>query len=143
MATAARQRIEMLVRQQRWSEARQLIDEVSTDVGLIVTIGGGWEALGATVRHHVATDGRVDDALGRADGALARGDALEALAMLDRHTSDAMHLEPATTLRYLRLRETALDDLGRAGYGSTDAAAAVRARRLALEERMQAEVPDA
>lgn len=143
MATAARQRIEMLVRQQRWSEARQLIDEVSTDVGLIVTIGGGWEALGAAVRHHVAADGRVDDALGRADGALARGDALEALAMLDRHTSDAMRLEPATTLRYLRLRETALDDLGRAGYGSTDAAAAVRARRLALEERMQAEVPDA
>jgi Flp pilus assembly CpaF family ATPase len=143
MATAARQRIEALVRQHRWSEARRLIDEVSMDVGLIVTIGGGWEALGAAVRHHVAVDERVDEALGRADGALARGDALEALATLDRHTSDATRLEPTTALRYLRLRETALDDLGRAGYGSTDAAAAVRARRLALEATAQPEVPDA
>ena len=136
-----RARLEQLVEQRSWIEARQAYEQLASDVARAAAAmpTGGWARLLQRVKTGLEREQQARAARTDAEAALAIGQARNALELLQPFNAVEMELSRPTLLTLLRVREQAMAVMVQRGEGAPAALETLRAQRDALEQALTVE----
>jgi Flp pilus assembly CpaF family ATPase len=136
-----RARLEQLVEQRSWIEARQAYEQLASDVARAAAAmpTGGWARLLQRVKTGLEREAQARAARTDAEAALAMGQARNALELLQPFNAAEMELSRPTLLTLLRVREQAMAVMVQRGEGAPAALETLRSQRDALEQALTVE----
>jgi Flp pilus assembly CpaF family ATPase len=136
-----RARLEQLVEQRNWIEARLAYEQLASDVARAAAAmpTGGWARLLQRVKTGLEREQQARAARTDAEAALAMGQARNALELLQPFNAAEMELSRPTLLTLLRVREQAMAVMVQRGEGAPAALETLRAQRDALEQALTVE----
>jgi hypothetical protein len=136
-----RARLEQLVEQRSWIEARQAYEQLASDVARAAAAmpTGGWARLLQRVKTGLEREAQARAARTDAEAALAMGQARNALELLQPFNAAEMELSRPTLLTLLRVREQAMAVMVQRGEGAPAALETLRSQRVALEQALTVE----
>jgi len=136
-----RTRLEQLVEQRSWIEARQAYEQLASDVARAAAAmpTGGWARLLQRVKTGLEREQQARQARTDAEAALAIGQARNALELLQPFNAAEMDLSRPTLLTLLRVREQAMAIMVQRGEGAQAALDTLKSQRVALEQALIAE----
>ena len=135
-AETQRGRLERLVEQRSWIEARQTYEQLAADVARAAAAmpTGGWARLLQRVKAGLEREQQARTARSDAEAALVRGQVRNALELLAPFNAVEADLSPVTLISLLHVREQAMTIMVQRGEGSQSVLDTVRAQRAALEQ---------
>lgn len=125
--------LQRLVRSRKWKDARTAFDSIMYTLPIAAQAMplGGWDAIDAQIRHGLAQEVEAEEACIEAERATEQGQPAQAVQILSRFIF--VEMPPQIALPLARAREQAMERLVMIGQGNSEALAAVRAQRSALE----------
>jgi len=136
-----RMRLEQLVEQRSWIEARLAYEQLASDVARAAAAmpTGGWARLLQRVKTGLEREQQARAARTDAEAALLKGQARNAMELLQPFNMAEMELSRPTLLTLLHVREQAMGMMVQRGEGAPAALETLRSQRVALEQALMAE----